>query len=269
MATLLAFDSRSTSIAFAAIGRAVDPPRKHGIVSKRNSCIHTEDTMSNAELPQPLQELVDAYRLHQEDSQFEDRSRDEAMFESKVQGSNMKFHQLQTCVELHQLDREVTMAIAVALKFRLEGEDEADAAITITKLLRSPFSRTRYRAVESAAYRAGDGASEKVRAILRSGVKSALVGEECESVLMALCEATRALHSSERMSALNDMEQRIWDRLKGRIMRTRGLCVALGLSTDETDQAAVRKHIERMRDKGFSIETMGRSGYWRKDAPPR
>jgi hypothetical protein len=165
------------------------------------------------------------------------------------------------------------MAIAVALRFATPAEDEIDAAISIARLLRSPFSRTRYRAAQTAAYRANHGASDAVRAVLWDAAKVALQTEECQSVLLTLCEVMTALRAQEK-SDLNSTEQRIWNLLAYRIRSAKDLAWTLypNMRSEEDSYAAqvrVRQTISRMKRKGCDIKTTPGSGYWRSDAPPK
>jgi hypothetical protein len=218
------------------------------------------------DVPRALAKLIDGYRSHSEEGQFAERSCDEAIFELELDRT-AEFQCIQTYLADHLDDREITMAVAFALRFRFAGEDESDATAMINVLMSSPFSRTRYRAAQSAAYRARTGSPDRVIGALKAGVRAALVDEDCDAVLLALCDAFRTLHSNVRIERLDETEQRIWDCLKGHIKSVKEICIVLGLSLDEKDQAFVRKKIERMKKRGFAIVRKKEGGYWREDAP--
>jgi len=141
---------------------------------------------------QAIVSAIDEYRRYKDIKDWKARVEIDKKLTSGV--GRLPLNDLENLLAETNYDQETSMAIAVSLGLSVPGDDEIKAIKTLTKLLKSPFEKVRYRAVKSIERRARrSDTSKEAREIMRESILAALKRESTHVVIEALNKSLKVI----------------------------------------------------------------------------
>ena len=168
----------------------IEELRKLGGANKNNLISDYRDP--NVVDNQAIVSAIDEYRHYKDIKDWKARVEIDKKLTSGV--GRLPLNDLENLLAETNYNQETSMAVAVSLGLSVPGDDEIKAIKTLTKLLKSPFEKVRYRAVKSIERRARrSDTSKEAREIMHESILAALKRESTYVVIEALNKSLKVI----------------------------------------------------------------------------